>query len=479
MVYRRRALSPLFAGLAMCAPAAGAGAAAVPTPAPTPTAAPVPAEPPAATPHVIAAPQHPSPADTGGPDPTVVHTGPPLSAEEVQLWQRRIRPRLARDLWQTPARYDAATLFMLPLHAAFERNYPEGQQQIAEHIARFMSQRDTVRLNPDAQLSWLQYFYFLSRFVVLAADHGHADLIPRELPAALDDWVVQLWQRDPAWQWFRKPIPGGVRARLEWKLSDATGPGGKAFEHAILDQEFFMFSIAADLRHYGRSVGAPLATDPVLAEVDRFTRRVYDARVKWNADSGWTFQPGIWRDHPDHMYDCWTEKKPGLARCAIAGGVEDVSHSHRFPLWLRSSIEAAPSGSAERAYYERLQTGLERQFFDRVLVHPSPEFAGYRLRNYMDGENGIYRWQYKSLGPDQGYGPYELSAALVNSWWPFLPGPRARQLFHDVAGQFPLSDQVLQLYRGPRPKSRPPAAPAGLLVDGTAQLLSQLAAELP
>ena len=150
MVYRRRALSPLFAGLAMCAPAAGAGPAAVPAPA----AAPLPAEPPAATPHVIAAPQpDPSPSDTGGPDPTVVHTGPPLSAEEVRLWQSRIRPRLGRDLWQTPARYDAAALLMLPLHAAFERNYPEGQQQIADHIARFMTQRDTVRLNPDAQLS--------------------------------------------------------------------------------------------------------------------------------------------------------------------------------------------------------------------------------------------------------------------------------------------------------------------------------------
>ena len=96
----------------------------------------------------------------------------------MRLWQSRIRPRLGRDLWQTPSRYDAATLFMLPMHAAFERNYPEGQQQIAEHIARFMTQRDCVRLNPDAQLSWLQYFYFLSRFVVLAADHGHADLIP-------------------------------------------------------------------------------------------------------------------------------------------------------------------------------------------------------------------------------------------------------------------------------------------------------------
>ncbi|HKU60774.1 MAG TPA: hypothetical protein VJQ44_06105 [Gemmatimonadales bacterium] len=479
MVYQRRALSPLFLGLAMCAPSAGAPPAAVPTPAPVPAAAPVPADQPVPSTDVASVPDpDPGPQDTVR-SAAVVRTGPELSADEIKLWQKTVRPRLARDQWLTPARYDAAYLFMLPLHAAFERNYAEGQAEMADQVARFLAQRDTVKLNPDAQISWLQYFYFLSRFMVLAADHGRTDLIPAELPGALRGWIADLWLRGPAWQWFRKPFPGGVRERVEWKLSDAEGPGGKAFEHAILDQELFLFAIGADLRHYGRTVGSPLAHDKVLEELDRFSRRVYDARVVWNADSGWTFQPTIWRDHPDHVYECRTEKQAGLKPCDRIGGSEDASHTHRFPLWMRSLIEAAPPNSPEQAYYTRLLWGLERQFFDRVLVKPSAEFAGYRLRNYMDGENGLYRWGYKQFGPDQGYGPYELSFALLSSWWGFLPGPRARQLFGDVAKEFPLSPELLKVYMGPPPKGRPAGKPNGILVDGTAKFLCLLAAELP
>ncbi len=479
MVYQRRALSPLFLGLAMCSASGAAPPAAVPTPAPVPAAAPVPADQPVPTTEPIALPDpDPSPQDTATPA-AVVRTGADLSAEEIRLWQKTVTPRLARDQWKTVARYDAAYLFMLPLHAAFERNYPEGQAEMADQVSRFLAQRDSVRLDPDAQISWLQYFYFLSRFMVLAADHGRTDLIPAGLPDALRGWIAQLWLRGPAWQWFRKPFPGGVRERVEWKLGHAEGPGGKAFEHAILDQELFLFAIGADLRHYARTVKSPLAHDKVLEELDRFSRRVYDDRVVWNADSGWTFQPGIWRDHPDHVYECRTEKQAGLKPCDRIGGSEDASHTHRFPLWMRSLIEAAPAGSPEQAYYTRLLGGLERQFFDRVLVKPSPEFAGYRLRNYMDGQNGLYRWGYKQFGPDQGYGPYELSFALLSSWWGFLPGPRAREMFGDVAKEFPLSQQLLQVYMGPPPKGRPAGKPNGILIDGTAKLLCLLAAELP
>jgi hypothetical protein len=33
---------------------------------------------------------------------------------------------------------------------------------MADQVSRFLAQRDSVRLDPDAQISWLQYFYFLS-----------------------------------------------------------------------------------------------------------------------------------------------------------------------------------------------------------------------------------------------------------------------------------------------------------------------------
>jgi hypothetical protein len=154
---------------------------------------------------------------------------------------------------------------------------------------------------------------------------------------------------------------------------------------------------------------------------------------------------------------------------------EDASHSHRSPLWLRSLAGGAPGGSPERAYYRALARSLEEQFFARVLEPPSPEFDAWRIRNFMDGRNGLYRWGYPSLGPEEGYGPYELSGTLLHGWWAFLPGDRTRRLYRDLSQRFPLSDRSLAIYSGP---AKLPRAANGVLTDGTAQLLCQLGAEL-
>ena len=449
----RWALGPVLLALTMCAPAPEL------QPEPSPTTAPAAG----AVPTRAMVERDPAPA-----------VGPDLSADLEKLWHRRVTPRVKRDLWKNAQRYDAAYLFMLPLHASFERRYVPGQQEFADHVARFLEYRDSVVLKADAQISWLQYFYFLSRFTVLAATHDRADLIPQELPLVLRGWIGNLWLRGPAVQWNRKPFPGGVRERLGWKLSGAPGVKGKSYERAILDQELLLFAIAADLRRYGRTVGSQLATDPLLREIDSVARRVYEQRVAWNADSGWVFQPGVWRDHKDHLYACRLEKRPGLEPCSGSAGAEDASHSHRLPLILRSMAEADPVGSAGRAYYEHLVWGLERQFFARVAEPPSEGFAWWRIRNYMDGQNGIYRWEYATLGPNQGYGPYELSGALLHGWWTFLPGERAGELYRTLAGQFPLNEQQLALYGGP---GRRPGS-GGLIGDGTAELICRLSAEL-
>jgi hypothetical protein len=277
----------------------------------------------------------------------------------------------------------------------------------------------------------------------------------------------------PAWQWYRQPFKGGIRERLDWKLSGAKGLKGKSFEKAILDQELLLFAVAADLRTYGRRAGSKFANDPMLEEIDRYARRVYANRVGWTRDSGWTFQPGLLRDHPDHRYQCRFEKRIGLEPCSTATGVDDASHAHRYPLMLRSMAESQPEGSQGRAFYNRLLRGLERQFFTRIAAPPSDSFPGWRIRNYMDGENGMYRWQYATIGPNNGYGPYQVSGALLQGWWTFLPGPRTTELYRDIVKQFPLTEQQLAVYGGPTYKP----GKGGLLSDGTVELICRLAAE--
>jgi hypothetical protein len=121
-------------------------------------------------------------------------------------------------------------------------------------------------------------------------------------------------------------------------------------------------------------------------------------------------KPGIWRDHPDHVYECRTEKQAGLKPCDRIGGSEDASHTHRFPLWMRSLIEAAPAGSPEQAYYTACSGGWSGSFSTGCWSSPRRSSPAIGCVTTWTAERAV-SLGYKQFGPDQGYGPYELSFA--------------------------------------------------------------------
>lgn len=173
-------------------------------------------------------------------------------------------------------------------------------------------------------------------------------------------------------------------------------------------------------------------------------------------------------------------KKTDLLRKPIKDVAMDTSHSHRFPLWLTSLAGAYPVGSDERAFYEELLMGLGEQFVREVLVGPTDDFPSYRTANFMDGRNGVYRWNYATQGPNNGYGPYELSGTLCLGWWTFLGTPEVKEMYATMAELSPLPNDVLDVCMGPGTTrkrywllngSRP-------YVNGCAQLISILASTI-
>lgn len=266
--------------------------------------------------------------------------------------------------------------------------------------------------------------------------------------------------------------------RKLWRqLSSKPVPG---YYRGIIDTEVFLFAIAADLRRWGQLAQAAMAADPMLDDIGRTALEVYYQRVIWTGAGGWLFQPGIWADHADYAFACQTRKLPKMDRCPVPGIAEDASHSHRTALWLRSLAAPYPPGSPERRYYATLLRGLEVQFLDLVAVPPDSEFPSWRVRNYMDGNNGLYRWGYTSQGPNQGYGPFENSGTLLLGWWSFLGGDRIRALYADLAARFPLPAEVVQLYTGPgttRERDETAAEP-NFFTNGAAELVCRLAARI-
>jgi len=367
-----------------------------------------------------------------------------VNSEDKCLWNETVEPYLKDPLWLERDIYDAGHFLMVPLHAAFLNNQKLWQNQFAQHFQRF------VKAYPEhvakGRLNRLQYFYLASRFLVLATKKGRQDLIPSQLPSILYAEIRDLWQNSPAWQWSRDPFLGGIRERVLWKLNHKDVK--KSYYRAIIDEELFTFAIAADLRTYERL--SEIKNSPMLTDILNVAYRVFQQEVVPQQGGGWLFQPGgVWTDHPDYAYAGHKEKIPGMKPLPVPRIAGDSSHSHRFPLWLTSLAEAYPSGSKERLLYNNLKKGLEKQLSNKVLVPPTKDFPGYRMRNFMDGRTGVYRWGYKTQGKNNGYGPYELSGTLILGWWAFLGTSRVQQVYRDIARSYPLPPDVGTVYKGP------------------------------
>ncbi|MFB0562296.1 MAG: hypothetical protein ACETWM_13920 [Candidatus Lokiarchaeia archaeon] len=370
-----------------------------------------------------------------------------ISEKERHLWEQTVKQHLYDDLWNDRDMYDAGHYLMVPLHAAFKLNEPNWQWQFAKHFRRFTEVAGNNNNVSKGTLNRLHYLYLASRFVVLAEESGKQKLVPPGLIEILYNEVESLWRNEPAWQWDTESFKGGIRERLTWKLRNKEV--SRSYYRAITDEEIFLFAIASDLRTYERITKPKILYSSTVTEILDMAYKVFKRGIVFQKDGGWLFQPGVWTDHRDYAYVGSMEKIADMERKPVTGIAEDSSHSHRFPLWLTSLEGAYREDEPENQYYEKLKKGLEKQFYEKVLVKPTPDFPAYRAKNFMDGWNGVYRWGYLTAGKNRGYGPYELSGTLTLGWWIFLDTERIRDVYGEMAKHFPLSSNTIALYVGP------------------------------
>ena len=373
---------------------------------------------------------------------------PGKSQDEVhQLWASTVEPMLQRPV-QSPAQaYQDAEMLMVPMHAAFHRNDLAWERSFSDHFQRML--RNSSQL-PDQSLSRLFYLYLASQFVVVARRSGHVELIPEGLPEFLFGEVEAGWLKRPATQ-YEHPTFVGMRDRVIWKLNNHKV--AKSYYRAFLDDELFLFAIAADLR-YGatqKQSSWRLSLDDIISVADK----VYTQESTRTPSGGWLLQPGVWTDHPDFKYAGRARTEAAMQPAPLPNIGWDSSHFFRAPLWLTSMMNAFATGSRGYNFYSGLRNGLAQQFFTKVLVPSSADFPCYRQNNFMDGSNGLYRWGYGSLGSNNGYGPYGVSGALLLGWWTFLETDQSRTLYRSLANQFPWSKQCRELYLGPKPANKP------------------------
>ncbi|MFC2947708.1 hypothetical protein [Virgibacillus sediminis] len=391
------------------------------------------------------------------------------------LWNATVKEYLKDDLWLERDRYDAGHYLMVPLHFAYLEEDTKLIKDFENHFTDFINDGiETLNIKEDSnRLSTLQYYYLLSRYIVLAESSNH-QVINEENVDYLANFLLseikQLWEI-PAWQWGRNPFQGGMKERLLWKLDRTdTNP---SYYRAIIDEELYTMAIAADLRQYFNN-------EPVLEEISELTYKVFERESRFDPEGRWLFQVGVWTDHPDYTYAGYLEEdRIGNKEKKVEDIVQDSSHAHRFPLWFRSFIDSYPSQSEEKLFFEKALAGLEKQLFDNVLLPPEKEKPYYRLTNYMNGHNGMFRWKYDTAS-GSGYGPFELTGTFTIGWWTFLGSDRINSVYANLAEQFPLSEETINLYVGPNTtrERNPYVTDPDSYYNGFKKLLSLLASKI-
>jgi len=331
----------------------------------------------------------------------------------------------------------------------------------------------------EGRLNRLHYFYLASRFLVLSLNSNNYGILQKKLQKILYDEIENLWTKDPAWMWGKKPFIGGMRERFAWKFSGAKLP--YSYCKAVIDEELFVFSIAADLRSIERVVKTRATWSPLISEILDAAYDVFKKESSFLSDGGWLFQTGVWADYGDYAYVGHLQKGVNLEPKPLRDVSSDVSHSHRFPLWILSLRDAYESSDEEYQYYEKVRKGLAKQFTEKALIPPSNIFQAYRTTNFMDGRNGIYRWNYKTQGPNNGYGPYELSGTFMLGWWAFCGSKKINDSYGEMTRAFPLNDEVISLYTGPNTtRGRHPLVKLpDFFKNGYSELLVRLASKMP
>lgn len=223
-----------------------------------------------------------------------------------------------------------------------------------------------------------------------------------------------------------------------------------SYQDGIDGTESLVLAVGNDLRTYSHYTNQP--SFKILDEINTAASELYYAGATPTKDGGWLLQPGKWKDHPDHLY-AGHKSVPSNPICAnpnskdprcnltpmpVDGLGMDVSHFlAKWPIYLIAYQDASYDNQSRKDFFQQLLSGIEIQLFNYV-IKPQKSRPYYLLTNYMDGTNGVYRWNYSNRGKNWGYNAFQLSntpcyssIALINN------SDRIRELYKRIYQSLP------------------------------------------
>ena len=364
-----------------------------------------------------------------------------------KLWSVTITPFLKDNQYNTQFQYDAGHSLIIPLYYAFKIKDVNKVAEFAEQFIRFNKEDRQILgdIDADLQLSRLHYLYLVSEFFRMCSENIEVcnGIEYKTLKNRVRLEINSFFIEKPYFWYEGLEFKGGLKSNIEYKLEkikliksgNIDWPDYRYY-YGITDFDLFALSIIAN-------VGDEIEKkEAIKLAIDIF--KLFGKEYEGN----YIFQTGIWFQHRDYRYAGNLALLPNLKESLMPDLPEDSSHSHRLPAFITSLKKAAVE--EDKKFFEQLEENMGNNFYRNVIVK---EFIGddkmVLLKNYMNGWNGVYRYNYNTVGANLGYGPYELSGILIEGWWCLFKDKSQEKYWQHLSQSFPLNSTALKIYMGP------------------------------
>lgn len=395
---------------------------------------------------------------------------------EAELYDSYIKELCESDLWKERDAYDSCTYLMVPMWYAFQTENDHYVNLFTEYVERFteMYENRSFKFEDVSGVNRNQHLYFLSEYMSLCKMYGHN--VPENLFDIIYD-EMNFYVENYTGNWKNEKKYNDI-----WELFDGLlyGEGygtGMSYDHAFTDNDLYPLAIMCDLLYVSDKLDEKEEYDfSNMKKAVSYINEIMKTQIDIDEDGSWLFQIGVWSDYPDYQYagiKNSNEIEEGQI-CKVKDITEDTSHYSRMPLWLRSFQRAQDSiegGVPE--YYDSLIEGLGKTVMKNMLVRPDDTCEYYRLNNYSNGVNGLYRYGYHEDGV--GYGPYGVSSTFLLGWYSFCGNEEISKAYAYTAEKFPLDERGKEIYTDPvTVREQNPV----FLMDNYKQWLCYLASQL-
>lgn len=325
------------------------------------------------------------------------------------------RSYLSIKTWSNDERYNAAHFLLVPMYYIYENKELELIKELDKHVDSFLNE-ESLNINykeSGSKLTYLQYYYFLSEYLVLSNNQN------KKLSNFLLSQINLFWEGDVFIENAKK------RANRQLNSND------HEYRQGLIDEDLFIFGISANLLKF-------FPKNNNLNRINLNALSFLQQRSSFTSEGGWLFEKGYWDDYPDRAYAGYNSKINVSNKKPLKDMVSDSSHFQRWPKILLSIQNAYTKNSSEYFLLKKYRSGLKKQFLSKVIHINNNKI---QLTNYMDGRNGLYRWNYHTLGKGKGYGPYELTSSFGIGWWVFLGGNNIKKIYYDYYEQININDK--------------------------------------